>query len=209
MITYNGSKCKAFVYMSGQYVKLKKGYVYENGEYKKIYSAGNIVTYQVDTNVTYQEEVDSDATCLSPATFTPTKSGYTFLGWREDTAASATVLTEKVMADEPITLYAVFQKTITLSYNGNSSTSGSTAAQTGALYYNNGNVQNPTFILRANGFTRTSYSFAYWAQGSASGTQYKAVPVLRCLLIVRSTRIGWLQILGLTIQVECRNSLHL
>ena len=139
----------------------------------KIYSSGSICTYICDDD-TYQEEVDEGASCLSPKTFIPVKSGWEFVGWRQDTAANGSVLSSLAMGDAPITLYAVFRQTITLSYNGNSATSGSTAAQTGYRYYNNGNMANPSFTLSANGFSRTSYTFTKWALGSASGTQYAA-----------------------------------
>lgn len=221
---------------------------------KLVFSAGNTVTYYVDTNVTYRVEVDEGESVLSPASFTPAKAGWVFVGWREDKAANGSVLTSKVMADKPINLYAIFAQTITvtyynlstspsyaygnriynngnlsnpsftlaqtassgwtargwsastaaaggisynngasftrsssvtlygmyyqtvtLSYNGNGSTSGSTAAQSGTRYYNsNGNVSNPSFTLRSNGFARTSYNFSKWAIGSPSGTQYAA-----------------------------------
>ena len=73
-----------------------------------------------------------------------------------------------------VTLYAVFRQTITLGYNGNGNTGGSTASQSGTRYYNNGNVANPSFVLRTNGFTRTSYGFQNWAMGSTSGTRYSS-----------------------------------
>lgn len=139
-----------------------------------IYSSGNTVTYYIDSGVSYQEEVDEGASCLSPKSFTPAKSGWEFVGWRQDTAANGNVLSSLNMGDDPVTLYAVFKQTVTLSYNGNGTTSGSTAAQTGARYYNNGTVVNQSFMLRANGFTRTSYTFSKWALGSAGGTQYAA-----------------------------------
>lgn len=143
-----------------------------------LYSSGNTitytVTYHVDTGVTYQEEVDEGASCLSPQTFIPEKSGWEFAGWRQDTEANGSVLSSLAMYDVPVTLYAVFRQTITLSYNGNSATNGSTAAQTGCRYYNNGNVANPGFTLRSNGFSRSDYTFSKWALGSASGTQYAA-----------------------------------
>lgn len=167
MSIYIGTK-KSKLFLGNK--KIKK--IYAGTE--KVYSSGSIVIYCVDTNIAYQEEVDSEATCLSPKTFTPTKSGYTFVGWREDTTASSSVLTSKVMEDSPITLYAVFKQTITLSYNGNSSTSGSVSAQSGYKYYNNGNITNPSFTLASNGFNRTNYTFKAWALGSASGTQYSA-----------------------------------
>lgn len=139
---------------------------------QKIWSAGNIVTYHVDTGTTYQEEVDEGASCLSPKTFTPQKSGWTFVGWREDAEANGAVLSSKIMADSPVTFYAIFQQTITLSYAGNGNTGGSTAEQTGTRYYNNGNTADPSFLLSANGFIKTNYTFAKWALGSADGSQY-------------------------------------
>lgn len=139
---------------------------------KVLWSAGAIVTYMVDNDVAYTEEVDSGATCLSPTSFTPTKSGYSFLGWREDATASGTVLSTKEMGTEPIVLYAVFMRRIILSYDGNGSTSGSTSPQSGIQYYNNGNMENPKFTLASSGFTKTDYEFTAWA--STDGTQYDA-----------------------------------
>lgn len=238
-IPYIGNKAVEYIYIGD----------------KLYYSAirTHTVTYYVDTSVIYSEDVEEGNTCLSPTTFTPSKSGYTFTGWREDNTANSSVLSSKVMDDEDISLYAVFQKnivlttynnspnattqtkqqyynngnvvnpsftltqntqsgwtplgwctsssatasiaqnngatitlssnatyygkysqTITLSYNGNGATGGSTAAQTGTRYYNSGNYSNPSFSIRANGFSRTSYSFVNWAMGSTSGTRYSA-----------------------------------
>lgn len=140
----------------------------------EVYSAGKMVTYYVDTDVVYEEKVKKGQSCISPTTFTPTKSGWTFAGWREDTVASGSVLTEKTMERSPITLYAVFSQTVTATYNGNGSTGGSTSASTGNRYYNNGNAKNPTIALASNAFTRSDYTFSKWAMGSASGTQYTA-----------------------------------
>lgn len=150
--------------------KIKKGICGGN----VVYSGASPVTYNVDTDTVYIEEVDSGISCLTPTSFAPTKEGYTFLGWKEDTTADSSVLTDKVMGDEPITLYAVFSKTITISYNGNGASSGATASQTDYQYYNNGNVVSPTFVLNKNGFVKGVYSFTKWAISSTSGTQYSA-----------------------------------
>lgn len=139
---------------------------------ERIYPNAGTVTYHVDTNVTYTEEVDIDESILNPSTFTPSKSGWTFVGWRKDTTASGSVLSDEVMTGDDVVLYAVFQQIITLSYNGNGNTSGSTANQTGYRYYNNGSIENPSFILSNNGFSKTDYTFTKWAIGSAGGTQY-------------------------------------
>lgn len=142
--------------------KVKKWY--HNGV--KVFSSGNIVTYNVDAGTSYQEEVDSEATVLSPKTFTPTKSGWDFVGWREDKTASSSVLQSKIMGDDPMTLYAVFKRTLTTTFNGNGATSGSVSAIYATQYYNNGNYNNPTITLPANGFTRTNFKFTSWNLGA-------------------------------------------
>lgn len=143
-------------------VKVKKWY---NNDVI-VFSAGNVVTYNVDTGITYQEEVDIEASCLSPKTFSPQKIGYDFLGWREDSDASSNVLSEKNMGDNPITLYAVFQKKLTAYFNGNGATSGSNENISAMQYYNNGNIVNPVITLPANGYNRTGYRFNGWNYGA-------------------------------------------
>lgn len=212
-----------------------------------IYSSGNICTYQINSNTIYQEEVDEGESCLRPKTFTPSLDGWTFVGWREDQTASGDVLTDTVMRDDPVTLYAVFrqavtvtyynnsttasstsafryynngntasasfnltqaassgwtargwstsnvgnasityangatftrdsnitlyglyQQTITLSYSGNGNTGGSTAAQTATRYGAPAGVINPSFTVKANGFTRTNYIFTGWKSGNTA-----------------------------------------
>ena len=70
----------------------------------------------------------------------------------------------------------MYQKTVTLSYNGNGATGGSTASQSGTAYYNSGSNStiNPSFTLRSNGFSRTNYKFVNWRLNSTSGTAYNA-----------------------------------
>lgn len=136
--------------------KIKK--VYAGNQ--KVYSAGSMVTYRVDSGVTYREEVDSGASCLSPKSFTPAKSGYAFLGWRTDNKPEAGVCGSLVMEDTPITLYAVFRKTVTVTfYNGTATAS----KQTGYQYYNNGNLFNPSFKL-------TQASLSGWYPRGWSGS---------------------------------------
>ena len=143
---------------------MKAGYIGAT----RVYSAGSTVTYMVDTNVSYTEEVDSDASCLSPKTFTPSKAGWSFVGWREDRTASASVLGSKIMADSPVTLYAVFRAGVTVTYYNNSTSASSTS---GYRYYNNGNIVNPSFTLtqaNSNGWTARGWSTSN--QGNAGIT---------------------------------------
>ncbi len=154
-INLGGTKSKLYMGSS----KIKKVYLGT----EKVYSAGNIVTYNVDSGVSYSEEVDSDATCLSPTTFTPTKSGYTFVGWKENTSADSSVLSSKIMGDNPITLYAVFKQTITLTtYHGTTTAT----TNTGTRYYNNANVANPTFTVAASAIS--GWTFDGWITSSTA-----------------------------------------
>lgn len=239
---------------------IKRGYIGS----ELFFSRSQDVTYYVDKNTTYVEEVEYGETCLSPKTFTPSKSGYTFVGWREDADYSLDVLSSKTMDDSPISLYAIYkkefthtfhltdglsniisdqkgysvvnykgdgfvkgttaplrgtipsdrwvwrgwsaannadanasvvytesdnisdvlenadfyglyQRTLTLSYNGNGSSSGSVSSQSGTQYLNGiSKFVNPSFVLKANGFSKSGYTFNKWALGSVDGTQYNA-----------------------------------
>ena len=136
---------------------------YHNGVL--VFNSGYKITYKVDSSTSYEEEVDSDASILSPTSFTPTKSGYTFVGWKEDTTANSSVLTSKV-ATEDSTLYAVFKKDVTLTYYDNSTTA---KTKTGSIYYNNSNVTNPSFTMTqasASGWTARGWSTT--CQGDAT-----------------------------------------
>lgn len=127
------------------------------------------ITYVVDTGNSTTSKVNVGASILD---YSPTKSGYTFVGWRADNAANGTVLSG-VVATGPTTLYAVFSKTITVTYNANGG-SGSTSSSSGIMYYNNGNTLGASITLRSNGFSYSGRTFQKWAMGSASGTQYSA-----------------------------------
>lgn len=244
--TYAGSNRKIKAYLGSKKVK---SMWYGN---IRVYPNAGAVTYYVDNGIVYTEEVDIDQSCLTPTTFTPSKSGWTFIGWKETSVADSDVLSEKIMDGNNYTLYAVFEQnvtvtkydgsssnteskyryynntnennpvftltqsglsgwtpqgwcssnsataavivnnggnvtlnasatyyakygqTITLSYNGNGATGGSTAAQSNTRYYNTGNYSNPSFVLRSSGFSKSGWSFQNWAMGSASGTKYSA-----------------------------------
>lgn len=145
-------------------LKIKAGYIGAT----RVYSAGSPVTYVVDNGVSYTEEVDSGASCLSPKSFTPAKSGWTFVGWRSNATATSDVYTNLVMGDAPITLYAVFRQMVTVTYYNNSTTASSTLKY---RYYNNGNVANPSFTLTQasrSGWTARGWSTSTAGNGSIS-----------------------------------------
>lgn len=111
MISKSINKIKPYV---GE-KKVKKAYVGAT----KVFSAGNWVTYHVDTQEEYSLEIDEGNTVLSPTTFTPVKAGWSFIGWREDTTATSSVLSNKTMGDNAIDLYAVYEKDVTVTFYDN------------------------------------------------------------------------------------------
>lgn len=153
MASYSNSMLKRMTY-DGQ--KVKKWY--HNGV--KVFSAGNIVTYQVDRSTAYQEEVEYENSCLSPTTFTPTKAGWEFVGWREDRVADDAVLTSKLMGDDPITLYAVFRRAVVLTYYLFNDPTGH--KDTKYTYYNTGNSVNPKFTITPSGYDPDVWTFRGW-----------------------------------------------
>lgn len=170
---YFGAEKSKIKHIQFENQKIKHVYYYSSGNFVPVWSGGGVVTYHVNGGQTYTEERDEGDNVLIPKSFTPTLSGWTFVGWRSDATASSSVLSSKTMVDSPISLYAVFSKNITLSYSGNGATGGSTASETKPRYYNNGNYSSaPLFTIKANGFSRTSYTFYRWRTGTASGTIY-------------------------------------
>ena len=104
---------------------------------------------------------------------------YSAIGWRDDTTAGSAeysageTLSSSEISNLPTSLYAVYSRTVTISYNSNGG-SGSMSNSTGTSYYNSyGNTTVATITLRSCTFTPpTGKTFNYWALGSASGTQY-------------------------------------
>lgn len=143
--------------------KVKKWF--HNGE--KVYADGNTVTYYFDSNDVYVENIENETSCLDPQEidYENRKKGWEFVGWREDDAVSTEVLSEKIMNDEPITLYAVYKRTLTASFDGNGATSGFVDDVTGVQYYNNGNSIDPKVTLPENGYTYTDHIFVDWSAG--------------------------------------------
>ena len=153
---------------------------YSNTELDKVIYDDTTVYQRVTVNYYCENSVYRSVKVISgnsvdlSSSNAASKSGWSFLGWRTDKTANGTVQSSIIAGTSTINLYAVYRATITLSYNGNGATSGSTASQTGYRYYNNGNITNPSFTLRSNGFARTNYKFVNWRLNSTSGTAYNA-----------------------------------
>ncbi|MCD7862879.1 MAG: InlB B-repeat-containing protein, partial [Lachnospiraceae bacterium] len=138
-----------------------------------MYSAGATVTYYVDSDTAYTEEVDSEATCLSPTTFTPQKDGYTFVGWRQDKTASSEVIQSLTMGDDEITLYAVFTKNIALTYYSSETAETITKPE----YYNCGNYSRAYFTVDAPALS--GWTFEGWRYGVYNYSSFSNIMLSR------------------------------
>ena len=98
---------------------------------------------------------------------TPTRTGYTFAGWfTAASGGSQVTASSKMTIAGNSTLYAHWNlNSYTISFNGNGSTSGSTASM--SCKY------DTSYTLNANGFVRTGYTFTGWSlYKDGSGTGY-------------------------------------
>lgn len=101
----------------------------------------------------------------------PTKSGYTFLGW--GTSASATSATyssgqTNVSLTASKTIYAIWSKSVTLTYNANGG-SGAPSAETKTIY----NSSSGSFTISSTTPTKSTYTFLGWStSNSATSASY-------------------------------------
>ena len=105
----------------------------------------------------------------------PTRSGYTFLGWStSSTATSASYSAGGNFSQSTAsntTLYAIWRKTITITYNANNG-SGAPSASTGYIYNAGTNV---SITLSSTTPTRAGYTFLGWnTSSSATSSSYSA-----------------------------------
>ena len=151
----------------------------------KLYSSWTpnvfVVTYDANGGngapATTSQSFNYGGTALSPsARGTLARTGYTFGGWSTTAVASGTIYsnstdsiastTTTYSPSASITLYAKWTAgTYTVSFNGNSSTGGSTASMS--------ITAGTAKALTTNGFTRTGYTFAGWnTAADGTGTSY-------------------------------------
>ena len=142
----------------------------------RVYAAGVKVTYQIDTGYALERTVPDreDAIAAAPSA---ALEGYIFVGWRQDSSAEKKVLSEFIISsEEPVTLYAVFKKQMTIGLMPNGGTlagSGSAESFTAYCYYNNGNAQSEPTTVPASPYTRKNMSFCGWSADSLSTPSYK------------------------------------
>lgn len=139
-----------------------------------VYSGSNRSTHKTVSVTVYNNTTSGNITL--PSSY-GSVSGYNFSGYRTDTKATSRSYTagQKISLSNSTTFYAVYTKTITVSYNANGGNS-TPGKQTGTAYYNtNGATTNPTFTL-ASAISRSrdgggrEYTFTNWS-GYAAGSR--------------------------------------
>ena len=136
----------------------------------RFYSGAN--SLQTTKTVTiYNNASSGTITVPTPSSY----SGWTAGGWRDDTTAGSYEYgkTASIILSSDKNYYAVYYRSLSLSYNANGGT-GTPPVQTATQYYNAyGSKQSKTFTL-ASAIEKTGYTFGNWAKGSISGAQYGA-----------------------------------
>lgn len=137
------------------------------------YTSKYSITYNGNGNNSGSTAAQTDITYNSSATLRANgfvKTGYNFIGWNTNAAGTGSTYQPgtSLTVTGNVTLYAMWQQiTYSVTYNGNGNTGGSTASQ--AKYW------GTALTLRANGFTRTNYTFQHWnTKADGSGTSYAA-----------------------------------
>lgn len=126
-----------------------------------------------DSSGTTGSQSASTATALSSSSAVRTRTGYTFAGWNTLANGNGTNYAEGASYDfsADITLYAKWTAdTYSITYDANSSTSGSVPSNQTKTYDVNLTLQTNTGTL-----ARTGYTFAGWnTQANGSGTSYSS-----------------------------------
>lgn len=142
--------------------------------YKDYYN-NSIAQNKTETKTIYNTETST--TFTAPSVRNGLSGWSSRDGWASSTAADASVAYSNgatVTLSSSTTLYGLYSRTVTLSYNGNGATS-TPSAQTGNYAYASasGNTKGYEFTL-ANAPSFLGYTFEKWHLGSLSGTAYNA-----------------------------------
>ena len=121
---------------------------------------------------TYSNSLSASAP--APAAY----DGAAFAWWSCDSGASNSSSLRKPLETGVNSLYAVYKKNVSISYNANGG-SGAPAAQSGIKYYakkeSGSNIANPSITVTGSKPSRSGYSFSSWnTSANGSGTVYKA-----------------------------------
>ena len=144
----------------------------------KSYTIPALASYTVSYNANGGSGAPSTQTkyygkSLTLSSTEPTRSGYTFVGWGTSAADTSSNYSAgaSYTANAAITLYAIWKKTITLTYNANGG-SGAPSAQSATVY---NATTSYKFTLSSSKPTRTGYDFLGWSTSStATSASYSA-----------------------------------
>lgn len=122
---------------------------------------------------TYSNSLSASAP--APAAY----DGAAFAWWSYDSGVSDSSSLRKPLETGVNSLYAVYKKNVSISYNANGG-SGAPAAQSGIKYYakkesGGNNITNPSITVTGSKPSRNGYNFSSWnTSANGSGTVYKA-----------------------------------
>lgn len=92
---------------SGRYLtKIKEAYIFQNGEFHKVWSGASEVSYYDGDTLLGTEDVDEGEDVLHPSINT-SKSGYTLYGWTT-VKGSENRTTSLLATGEPMSVYAIY-----------------------------------------------------------------------------------------------------
>lgn len=160
-----------YCYAEGKPGQIKAVYLGEN----VIFATGITVSYHIDTDTVIRQTaaLSNDMVADAP---TAALDGYTFVGWREDSAPSKNVLSKKILdSEEDVDLYAVFKRPITIGMldNGAALIDGKETEEfDDTLYYNNGNAKSEGIIVPECPYEWEGKTFCGWNTDSYSVPTY-------------------------------------
>ena len=112
-------------------------------------------------------QTKTQGTILTLSTVIPERTGYSFVGW--GTASSSTSVSynpgDSYIQDANITLYAIWKKPITLTYDPN----GGSSSQSSTTYYAYNSATSKTFTITSSIPSRSGYTFLGWDENKNSG----------------------------------------
>ena len=118
-------------------------------------------------------QTKTHGTTLTLSSTTPTRSGYTFVGWGTSATDTSSNYSAggSYTANASITLYAIWKKTITLTYSANGG-SGAPSSQSATVY---NATTSYTFTISSTKPTKTGYTFLGWdISSSATSASFQA-----------------------------------
>lgn len=143
-----------------------------NGKTIKLYAQWSPTTYKITyvlnggKNST-KNPSSYQATTSTITLQTPTKKGYTFVGWYTNSSYKTKVTKITKGSTGNKTFYAKWRvNSYTIRYNGNGATSGEMFDTTSCQY-------GKTYTLTKNSFKKTGYTFKGWAKSSKGALRYK------------------------------------